>query len=189
MTLKDLVKKSRARKREVEEGLALMVDMGMLTYQEGCWHLPHFLERQYESDVTAIRMTKHRRSDVDVTANGTNDVTPPETENRDRVNNAASQLDLDFEKTWKQYPSKKEKQVAKKAYLALRKTDADPADIHDAVIAYANSRSGQDSQFTLHGSTFFAKERWRDWLPGGPAVLEANDEIEYYDGFGKPVYK
>ena len=103
------------------------------------------------------------------------------------------ELDRQFEKTWKPYPRKINKGPAKRAYFTLRKTDVNPWDIHDAVVNYAEACKSKSPEFILHGSTFFAKDRWRDWLPDGAAMQEAaiagDENIEFYDAFGKPVYK
>jgi len=106
---------------------------------------------------------------------------------------SAPELDRQFEKTWAPYPRKVRKGPAKVAYLTLRKTGADPWEIYDAVVNYAKAYEDKAPAFILHGSTFFAKDRWRDWLPGGAAMQEAatagDENIEFYDAFGKPVYK
>lgn len=76
LNVEDLADFAAMDESEVETGLARMVDLGLLELDAGAWSVPKWGDRQFESDVTALRMSKRRRSDAVTTS----DVTPPETE-------------------------------------------------------------------------------------------------------------
>lgn len=108
-----------------------------------------------------------------------------------------------FEKTWREYPRKLRKPLAYKAYIALLEKGEDPEQIWFAVLNYAAACKGKDLKFVLYGATFLHKDRWRDWLPGGAAMEEADagtwtdehgntlagaSQPEWIDFSGRPVY-
>ncbi len=72
--------------RDVKAGMAKLAAAGMVELANGCWEVPRWGERQFESDdVTArVQRSKERRSNVAISANGTLAGTPPETEAENR---------------------------------------------------------------------------------------------------------
>lgn len=74
MDVDDLMDFAYMTRKQVTEGISSLLDAGVIDVDPdlGAWFLPSWNDRQFESDNSAERMAKHRRSDADVT--------PPETE-------------------------------------------------------------------------------------------------------------
>lgn len=92
-----------------------------------------------------------------------------------RRQDAADRLEADFNEVWATYPRKTGRLAALKAYKARRREKIPAEDLAIATANYAKLRSGEDPQFTKHGATFFGPSApWRDYLPGGAGLIEAN---------------
>lgn len=72
----------------------------------------------------------------------------------------------DFDAFWNLYPRKVAKKVAAKAYAAIVKAGADPADLLKATEGYVGElkRNGTEPHYVLYPSTFLHEERWKDYL-------------------------
>ena len=85
--------------------------------------------------------------------------------------------DEDFTEWWSDYPRKVNKSKAFTAYKARRREGVS----HDRLITardfYAISRAGEPDQFTLHPSTFLAKDGpWSEWESGPESVDLTEDQ-------------
>jgi hypothetical protein len=78
----------------------------------------------------------------------------------------------DFAILWAIYPRKIRRKAAYQAYVARRRAKTDPADLLAATENYAKVVSGKEPEFILHGSTFFNKDRWWDYLDDGASLTE-----------------
>jgi hypothetical protein len=68
-----------------------------------------------------------------------------------------------FEAWWTQYPLKKAKVAALKAYQRVIKNgDASPDELLSGVIRYAAERDGQDPKYTKHPATWLNGACWAD---------------------------
>lgn len=89
--------------------------------------------------------------------------------------NSITPIEHDFERLWARYPRRVGRQRALRSYTATRRRDISAGVLLDAALAYAESmrRNKTETQFVLHGSTFFGPdEPWRDYVDG-PIVHEA----------------
>jgi hypothetical protein len=87
-----------------------------------------------------------------------------DTPSKDKPNKKEA-FELDFEKCWKVYPRKKEKQRAHRAYIATRRKGATAGILIRATQAYAKSVEGSEERFIKHGGTFFGPdEPWKDYV-------------------------
>lgn len=96
VTVDDLVDEADIPLQEVNDGIKVFTEQEMLEKIDGVYHLVNWDKRQYVSDSSAERVRKHRDKakkepvssikDVTLQERYSNDnVTPPETEYRDRV--------------------------------------------------------------------------------------------------------
>lgn len=77
------------------------------------------------------------------------------------INNKQDSSCAEFEEFWAIVPRKVAKGSARKAYArAIKKTDSKT--IFSAMMAYAETRAGQDERFTAHPATWLNAERWAD---------------------------
>jgi hypothetical protein len=80
-----------------------------------------------------------------------------------RRQSATSSIDADFEVWWVQYPLKKSKEAARKAYRTVRtKKLATAEELLAGAMRYAAERSGQDSKFTKHPANWLVGGCWAD---------------------------
>lgn len=70
-------------------------------------------------------------------------------------------LTADFEAWWLQYPRKRSKGAARKAYDKARKS-ATAEELEIGAMRYAAVRSDQDPTYTMHGATWLNKQCWLD---------------------------
>ena len=56
----DLADYAGMKVKEVERGTDAMTELGMLECEHETWFVPRWSERQFESDVVALRTRKHR---------------------------------------------------------------------------------------------------------------------------------
>jgi DNA-binding IclR family transcriptional regulator len=63
---------------------------------------------------------------------------------------------------WSNYPKKRDREAAKKAWIAAIERGVDPKRMVDAAQAYARERFGQDAQFTKYPSTWLNKGCYDD---------------------------
>ena len=82
LTPDDLAHLSGLKTKEVEQGLVLMEELGMIEHDEevDAWKIAKWEERQFESDDVAARTAKHRSKVADRNVPTTLPGTPPETE-------------------------------------------------------------------------------------------------------------
>ena len=73
---------------------------------------------------------------------------------------------------WSNYPKKKAREEAKKAWIAAIKRGADPKRIVDASQAYARERFGQDPKYTKYPATWLNKGCYDDEPDPQPAPGE-----------------
>lgn len=86
--------------------------------------------------------------------------TPTPTVKKERDKSLSKEMD-GFHEFWAVVPRKVAKGAAAKAYRsALRQADA--RTILDGMIRYAESRVGQDAQYTVHPATWLNSGRWTD---------------------------
>lgn len=86
-----------------------------------------------------------------------------ESERREEIGKPISPSD-GFDEFWAVVPRKVAKPAALKAYRAAIKR-ADRQTILDGMTRYAESRRGQDMQFTVHPATWLNGDRWADEAP------------------------
>lgn len=95
-------------------------------------------------------------------------------------------LKSDFESYWDVVPRKVSKKDAYKAYSRARVRNSAEF-LKNAMLAYAQSRVGQDPKFSLHPATWLNAERWNDQDPATPSAtttpadVTAKKEREYQD--------
>ena len=88
-----------------------------------------------------------------------------------------------FDEIWNRYPRKVNRAGAAKAFKAAIQRGAQIDDLIRAVDNYATLCAGRDTQYVMHGSTFFGpNDRWQDFLSFeaeriGSATVEQRDEI------------
>jgi hypothetical protein len=80
MTESDLADYAGMRRPEVMDGLAVMLELGMVVEDVVTWVVPAWNDRQYESDNTTERTRKHRSKEQGRNVPTTPVGTPPETE-------------------------------------------------------------------------------------------------------------
>jgi hypothetical protein len=81
------------------------------------------------------------------------------------ANSESSEKDIDraFEEWWTLYPRHAAKRAARKAYgQAIAKKRSTVEKLKLDAMRYANQRSGQDPQYTLHPATWLNGDRWND---------------------------
>ena len=85
-----------------------------------------------------------------------------------------------FEYFWERYPKKVEKEDAKTNWDRLIKAGVDPLLILQATEGYAKVEaiSGTEPKYIKNPPTFLAKDRWRDYLPGGEGLRNATSSKE-----------
>lgn len=173
----DLVDFACLTSRQVETGMEALSAAGVIAWDDefGCWWLPAWHERQFESDDSSERVAKARR-DADrplhrryINADVTPDVTPPETEADTETENrtALVLVGLDFEQDfWLHYPrrngARSGKQQAKKQWTRLGEQDRRSA--VDVLAKYAQGTNGypKDAERYLRDRLW---EDWADWVP------------------------
>jgi hypothetical protein len=70
-------------------------------------------------------------------------------------------LAADFEAWWLQYPRKRSKGAARKAYDKARKS-ATAEELELGAMRYSAMRSSEDPTYTMHGATWLNKQCWLD---------------------------
>lgn len=132
---------------------------------------PHgWRSRQYDSDVSTPRVKRFRErfSNGDGTVKETPSETDSETDTEQKQINISSapkiSLQADFDAWWDQYPRKRGKNAALKAYMAARRADGGPSalTLMNGAMRYAAERTGQDGKFTAHPATWLNQGRWDD---------------------------
>lgn len=83
--------------------------------------------------------------------------------------------DIDFDRFWDVYPRHTHKAAAAKAWAKARKSGTPPETMIDGANRYAESRRGQDPQFTAIASTWINGLRWDD----EPAVITGRAGAEH----------
>jgi hypothetical protein len=73
---------------------------------------------------------------------------------------------------WINYPKKRAREEARKAWIAAIKRGAEPQHMVDAAQAYARERAGQDPQYTKHPTTWLNKGCYDDEPDPQPAPGE-----------------
>lgn len=87
--------------------------------------------------------------------------TEPDTDKKREIGKPISRATEGFDEFWASVPRKKSRGAALKAYAtALRKTDAQT--ILSGMRRYAETRRGQDPQYTAHPATWLNAEGWSD---------------------------
>lgn len=80
-----------------------------------------------------------------------------------QADDPSEQLHLDaFGAFWSNYPKKRDREEAKKAWIAAIKRGADPKRMVDAAQAYAYERRGKDAQYTKYPTTWLNKGCYDD---------------------------
>jgi adenylate kinase family enzyme len=79
-------------------------------------------------------------------------------------------VDAQFAEVWDIYPRKIKKAEALKRFRVRIREGTPFEELKAAVVNYAALRAGQEEQFTMHPTTFFGPEAWRDYLPGGAGL-------------------
>lgn len=89
-----------------------------------------------------------------------------------------NQLDEDFDKLWKIYPIKKEKQVARKKYEKAIRDGVTNKQIQDGIISYIKEikLKGTSKQYIKHGGTWFSQRCWEDEYETSPEPHVLNQE-------------
>lgn len=83
-----------------------------------------------------------------------------------------------FNRWWEDYPRKVGRAKAFNAYKARRREGVSHDRLVTARDKYALSRLGEPDQFTMHGSTFLAKEGpWSEWELEAPPEKEPESEL------------
>lgn len=83
-------------------------------------------------------------------------------------------MEVDFGVWYQAYPRKRERESAKRSYLARRRAGIEAKDLLLAAERYAEHgrKTNRPPDKTKHPATFL-NNGWDDWLPGGPADQEA----------------
>lgn len=86
MSWEDLADAASMKLSDVEKGTDKLHDLGLIEYDQTveAWFVPKWNDRQFESDETTKRTTKHRSKKQQRNVPSPHDVTPPETEAEDR---------------------------------------------------------------------------------------------------------
>lgn len=142
--------------KETRDGLSYYETIGVISRNEiGAYVVTAFLERQFESDLSTDRTTKHRS--IDVALDG--DETAMERSPSVSVDNKKAVADM-FERFYDPYPLKKARRDAERAFAsALKRTDIET--IVAGVAAYKADlkRSGVSPAYP---ATWLNDDRWLD---------------------------
>lgn len=127
----------------------------------------------YCGDDQEVRRSKKDRStdrSTDRSSEGGSDRTPnppiPSHTTESSTNSLTSDEPDGFDEFWAAYPPRRNssKADARKAYAAAIKKGAKPDEILAGAKLYADSRAGQDQQYTAHAATWLHGKRWEDLL-------------------------
>jgi hypothetical protein len=113
---------------------------------------------EYQSAPKSSGTAKKKKRDSSGTAAG---------QQRDKPNKGVIKdaiQDTLFDEFWTVVPKKVGKADAAKAFTKAA-TKADPSKIVSAMMAYANSRVGEDPKFTKSPASWLNSERWNDEIP------------------------
>ncbi|WP_429971302.1 hypothetical protein ACQW5G_01275 [Fructilactobacillus sp. Tb1] len=88
----------------------------------------------------------------------------------------AKQIENDFEKLWKLYPKKKDKQAALKSYKKAVNSGTTPKEVQDGILKYRAEIKAHnvDAQYIKYGSTFFNQHSWEDDFDTEPPSIKSN---------------
>ncbi|GAC1513433.1 MAG: hypothetical protein NVS1B16_05650 [Pseudarthrobacter sp.] len=182
----DLADLAALKLSEVQAALRYFHGEGMLTTDgDGIDRVTKFNDRQYESDVTALRMAKQRSSDDDVTTIGGQF-------SRARVTDTDSDTDLKpttlptapqigvlgngFEEFWQAYPRPKigvkpDKQICQRRWAKLSKADRAAAFV--GLTHYTEALAASDTP-AQYPATYLNKRTWEaHQAPAQPPVPSA----------------
>lgn len=166
MTESDLADYAGMRRPEIMDGLALMIELGMLADDDGTLVVPAWNDRQYESDDTTKRTRKHRggttleRSEA-VPGNSVG----TDQRQRQKTESETDQIEQDFDLLWVGYPRKEARIPALKAYRARRREKIPSDDLARSVSNFTAAMASRDPDKIMLGATFFGpNERWCDYL-------------------------
>lgn len=80
-----------------------------------------------------------------------------------------------FDEFWKEYPIKKGKGAARKAYVSAVKKGVSYGELIEAVRKYRASVAGKDPRYTAHASTWLNAERWTDEYQPANGLFGSSD--------------
>jgi len=186
--------------RTVKAGMRQLEDLGLITkgspgdLEEIAWRSPTFQTRQYESDDVTKRTRKHRATRENAAEgtflrrsqerSGNGDGNTPETETETETETekqpcASANAEREFDEWYAEYPRKKGKGQAMKAYRAARKkTDAQT--LLRAIRQQAPALMARGIEFAPYPATWLNGERWDD-LPDNIATLPTRPvELDEY---------
>jgi hypothetical protein len=94
-----------------------------------------------------------------------------------------TRFDAQFAQLWDLYPRKRGKADAEKMVRARLRAKVAFEDLLTATENYAKARIGENPDFTVWPKRFYGPDYWRDFLPGGAALIEkpkarSRDELE-----------
>lgn len=94
----------------------------------------------------------------------------------DKNKTSKKQLDEDFEKLWKLYPRKTDKQTAKKKYIKAIKDGTTNKEIQDGIVGYLKQikNLGTPLHYVKGGGTWFSKHAWEDEYETSPEPHVSN---------------
>jgi hypothetical protein len=170
MALWELADYAGMKQREIAPALDVMFGLGMVRFDEDrqAWAVSNFTDRQYESDNSAERVAKHRELKRD--CNG--GITPVVTDQRQRqITDTDKTLSGEFELWWHDYPVKKDKAAALKAFKARRRDGVSLADLKLAQANYLTAEILTETQYLKRGGTFLNGKDgpWSEYVQGIPA--------------------
>ena len=94
----------------------------------------------------------------------------------DKNQTSKKQLDEDFEKLWKLYPRKTDKQTARKKYIKAIKDGTTNKEIQDGIVGYLKQIKvlGTPLNYVKGGGTWFSKHAWEDEYETGSEQRGSN---------------
>ena len=198
-SLRNAAFRLRITEAEMEQILESLQSAGLVDSEEG--FRPHDWDAwQYRDSTNALRqqMFRERQKKGNVTETGDNgsqtgrnalrndqiQIQNTDTDNKKTIQKSSAakasgvlkEIESDFTEFWAAYPRREGKLAALKAYAKARQS-VDKTRLHEAAVAYANRRAGEDPKFTPHAATWLNRGSWEDIPPSSEPSAAGPREV------------
>ena len=134
-----------------------LLDVGQRSIQNGSTMNPEWVDGTYQNGSTNTNRLPENTTINKTTADSKESAS-------DKNQTSKKQLDEAFEKLWKLYPRKTDKQTAKKKYIKAIKDGTTNKEIQDGIVGYLKQIKvlGTPLHYVKGGGTWFSKHAWED---------------------------